>query len=106
MNCKRMRFVSVFSGADSRIHIDPDGTFTLDAQLVASSFGWTEKEFQNFMRRGLIKSVVERGDDEDIGKWRLSIISGNRCWQAIIDNDGHLAEQSMKTIPARKNFAV
>ena len=92
--------------SNTRINIGSDGTFTLDAKLVASSFGWQEKEFQNFMRRGLVKSVVERGEGDDYGKWRLSISCGNRRWQAIVDADGRLTEQSVKTIHARKNFTV
>jgi hypothetical protein len=67
--------------------------FTLDAAALAQIFGWTPEELRERMHRGLVTSLVERGEGSDRGKWRLSVQCGNRRWQAIIGQDGTIAEQ-------------
>ena len=69
------------------------GDFTIDAALVAEGFGWSNEMLRDNMRRGLVTSVVERGEGEDEGKWRLSMRCGNRRWQAVIGRDDTVAEQ-------------
>ncbi len=72
---------------------DAHGDFTLDAEIVARGFGWAVQDLRDNMRRGLVASLVERGEGEDDGLWRLSMRCGNRRWQAIISRDGTIAEQ-------------
>lgn len=76
------------------------GDFTLDAGLVARGFGCSVAELRDFMRRGLVTSRVERGEGNDDGTWRLSILFGNRRWQAIIGRDGMIADQRVDFPPA------
>lgn len=73
---------------DSLVVSDPSGDFTLDAGLVAEGFGWSVAELHDHMRRGLVSSLVERGEGEDAGLWRLSMRCGNRRWQTIVSQDG------------------
>jgi hypothetical protein len=80
---------------------DADGSFTLDAARLAGRFGWSEQELRDLMRRGLVTSRVERGEDEDAGRWRLSVRCGNRCWQAIVLADGTMAEEQLEFVPAQ-----
>lgn len=69
------------------------GDFTIDAEIVAKGFGWAVRDLHHNMRRGLVTSLVERGEGEDVGFWRLSMRCGNRRWQAIVSADGTIAEQ-------------
>lgn len=72
------------------------GDFTLDAELVAKGFGWSARELRDHMRRGLVTSLVERGEGEDHGRWRLSMRCGNRRWRAVVTGDGTIAEQHVE----------
>src|SRR5690606_18706917 len=56
---------------------DTAGAFTLDADMLAGHFGWPSETLRDFMRRGMVASIVERGEGEDQGKWRLSVRCGN-----------------------------
>ncbi|MBN9453534.1 MAG: hypothetical protein J0I42_16440 [Bosea sp.] len=76
-----------------------DGSFVLDAARLAKRFGWSAEELRELMRRGLVKSLVERGEAEDEGRWRLSVRCGNRCWQAVVLPDGTVAEEQLEFVP-------
>ena len=80
---------------------DADGSFVLDAPRLARRFGWSAEELRELMRRGLVTSRVERGEGEDIGRWRLSVLCGNRRWQAVIAADGTVAEEQLEFIPSQ-----
>lgn len=78
---------------------DADGSFVLDAERLARRFGWSVEELRGLMRRGLVTSRVERGEGEDAGRWRLSALCGNRRWQAIVRDDGTVAEEQIEFVP-------
>lgn len=73
--------------------------FTLDAALLATSFGWSVEEFRAMMDRGLVTSMVERGEGDDAGTWRLSVRCGNRRWRAIMGPDGVLGPHHVDFLP-------
>ena len=79
---------------------DADGSFVLDAARLAGRFGWSAEELRGLMRRGLVTSRVERGEAEDAGRWRLSVRCGNRCWQAVVLDDGTVVEEQLDFVPA------
>lgn len=82
--------------ADDIVVADPFGDFTLDAETVARSFGWSARELREHMRRGLVSSLVERGEGEDEGFWRLSLRCGNRRWRAIVAGNGAIVENHVE----------
>jgi len=79
---------------------DAAGTFTIDAEKIAARFGWSAAEWRDMQRRGLVTSRVERGEGEDQGRWRLSVICGNRLWLAVVSEDGALIEERIDFVPA------
>lgn len=79
---------------------DETGAFTIDAGKIAARFGWSAAEWREMQRRGLVTSRVERGEGEDQGRWRLSVICGNRLWLAVVAEDGALIEERIDFLPA------
>ena len=75
---------------------DAGGDFTLDAEIVARGFGWSARELHEHMRRGLVTSLVERGEGDDEDGWRLSFRCGNRRWRAIVSADGAITEEHVE----------
>lgn len=83
------------------IERDADGAFTLDAALIAEGFGWSVRELRGMMRRGLVTSRVERGEGEDAGTWRLTLLCGNRRWLAVIGPDGGIVDSHVDFVAAQ-----
>lgn len=79
---------------------DASGAFVIDAARIAVRFGWSEAEWLGMQRRGLVTSLVERGEGEDQGRWRLSVHCGNRRWFAIIRDDGAVIEEKLDFLPS------
>lgn len=94
--------------AEERLTItrDASGAFTLDAEMLSGRFGWSPEELRGMMRHGLITSRVERGEGDDLGRWRLSVVCGNRRWQAIVEPDGTVGDQRIDFIPPRKTSSA
>ncbi len=89
------------SARRSLVTRDAAGAFTLDADMLAGHFGWPAETLRDFMRRGMVASTVERGEDEDQGKWRLTVRCGNRRWQAIVGPDGAVSDEHLEFVPLR-----
>lgn len=83
----------------SRLVPDADGGFTLDTAMLAGQFGRQVNEMEELVRRGMVTSLVERGEGEDAGRWRLSVRCGNRRWQAVVDAEGTILDQQMAIVP-------
>lgn len=62
--------------------------FTVDAAFLADRFGVPTETLRRQMQQGLVRSVVERGEGEDVGRTRLTIRIGNRSWVAVVADDG------------------
>lgn len=80
---------------------DAGGSFVIDADRIAARFGWSAGEWRDMQRRGLVTSRVERGEGEDQGRWRLSVICGNRLWLAVVSDDGALIDERVDFVPAQ-----
>lgn len=78
---------------------DASGEFVLPADMLAERFGWPIATLREMMSRGFVASRVERGEDEDAGRWRLSVRCGNRRWRAVIEADGTVSEQGIDIVP-------
>lgn len=69
--------------------------FVLDATVVASRFSIPENRLRAYMQRGQVFSRVEKGENEDAGRWRLTLRCGNRVWRGIFNADGKLCSESL-----------
>jgi hypothetical protein len=56
----------------------PAGDLTVDPTVVAPRLGLDVATLQREMRRGIVYSRVERGEDADAGNWRLTLIYRGR----------------------------
>lgn len=81
-----------------KLVLEPDGSILLPAAFLAEQFGWPVARLQGLMRRGLVQARVEQGIGEDAGRWRLSVRSGNRRWQAIVDANGNVLEHDLEVL--------
>ncbi|PDS40594.1 hypothetical protein CO662_34380 [Rhizobium anhuiense] len=76
------------------------GELTIDAAFLAGRFALSPDALRRHMKRGLVRCVVERGEDEDAGRTRLSVRIGNRTWIAVIASDGAVVSERMAHAPA------
>lgn len=79
----------------SAILCDAQGDIVLEAGAIARRFQLTADEFRRRMAAGLIAGRVETGEGADLGRRRLSIRSGNRKWQAVLDAEGRIESERM-----------
>jgi hypothetical protein len=60
--------------------------FVVDAELVAGKLGLSPDTFWQEMKRGIVYSVVERGEGEDAGRVRLTVRYRARSWSITLDS--------------------
>lgn len=65
-----------------------DGEITIDAALLAHKLGLSPEALRAEMRRGAVLSVVEKGQDEDAGRTRLTFRHGAQTWRIVIEPSG------------------
>ena len=63
---------------------------TIDASVLAPQLGLTVDELKNAMAHGEVRTLVERGEDSDAGRMRLTFRHGDRCWSVMREPDGSL----------------
>jgi hypothetical protein len=59
--------------------------FVVDAELVAGELGLPPDTFWQEVRRGIVYSVVERGEGEDAGRVRLTFRYRTQSWSIILE---------------------
>jgi hypothetical protein len=57
---------------------------------------------QGLMRAGAIRSVFERGEGEDAGRFRLTFTHGSRRVRLIVDAEGRVLQRSRTRTPPRR----
>jgi hypothetical protein len=62
----------------------------VDAALVAAAFGLPPASVPDRMRSGEITGRCEAGVGEDSGRWRLTLIRGDRALQLVVAPDGRV----------------
>jgi hypothetical protein len=62
-----------------------EGDFVVDAELVAAKLGLSPDAFWQEMKRGIVYSVVERGEGDDAGRMRLTIRYRARSWSITLE---------------------
>ena len=65
---------------------------TVDAELLAPQLGLSVLAMKAAMRAGEIRTLVERGTDEDAGRMRLTFRYGASQYSLIREPDGQLRE--------------
>jgi hypothetical protein len=59
--------------------------FVVDVTLVAGKLGLSPDAFWREMQRGIVYGVVERGEDDDAGRTRLTFRYRSRSWTVTIE---------------------
>jgi Family of unknown function (DUF6522) len=72
-----------------------DGVIQVDASIIGQSLGLEPFEVQRLMREGKLTSSCERGVDQDHGRYRLTFFLGSRRLRLIVDEAGHIIQQSV-----------
>lgn len=78
-----------------RIERDHSGDFVLDPTALAGRFGLSDGDFRRNLQSGFITSMIEKGQGEDAGTWRLTLRFGNRVWLAVINADDEITSETM-----------
>ncbi|MHC2486351.1 hypothetical protein CN200_04050 [Sinorhizobium meliloti] len=74
---------------------DQNGDFTFDSVALADRFQLSSEDLRRNIRRGLVTSMVERGEGEDAGTCRLRVKIGNRVWTAILNSEDRVITDEM-----------
>lgn len=65
-----------------------DGSFDVDAATIADGFGLDPSTIPALMKAGEIRSVCERGQGADAGRYRLTFLHGDQRLRVTIDQAG------------------
>lgn len=65
---------------------------TVDAQLLAPHLGLSVPALRQAMNAGAVRTLVERGEDEDAGRMRLTFRYGGVQFSIMREPDGGLHE--------------
>lgn len=74
---------------------DQSGDFTFDPATLADRFQLSSDDLRRSIRRGLVTSMVERGEGEDAGTCRLRVKIGNRVWTAILNSEDRVISEEV-----------
>jgi hypothetical protein len=78
----------------SGVSISRDGDdFVIEPEPVAARFGLSVEAFMQALGAGEIVAVVERGQDADAGRARLTFRRGVLLWRFILHVDGSVSEE-------------
>ena len=75
-----------------------DGTVQVDATIVAAGLKITPEVLRTRMREGRVTSRFERGEAEDMGRYRVTFLSESRRLRLTIDASGTILHQSAADI--------
>ena len=77
------------------MRLDPTGGgFSIDAADLALLLGLPPDEVRRLMQAGRITSRFERGEGADVGRFRVSFVSGPRRVRLTVDADGRVLQRS------------
>ncbi len=75
--------------------LEPSGDgFTIDANDLAPLLDLSPEEARDLMRAGRITSLVERGEGEDAGRYRVTFRHGTLRLRLIVDHQGEVLKRS------------
>jgi len=72
-----------------------DGALCVDAAIIGKGLGLDPSLVQARMREGKIKSLCERGLDEDAGRYRVTFFYESRRFRLLVDEEGNVIRHSL-----------
>lgn len=70
------------------------GDVQVDVAIIAAGLRLATAQVRPLMQQGRITSRLERGMDDDAGRYRLTFLHRRRQLQLVIDESGQILEQS------------
>jgi hypothetical protein len=71
-----------------------DNDIVVDAEVLATCLGLSVAALRNAMSGGDVRTLVENGEGEDLGRMRLTFRYKNRQFSILREPDGQLHETS------------
>lgn len=71
-----------------------DGTFQIDADLIAKGLGMTPQSLRAAMQAGAVTSTCEKGEGTDAGRTRVTFYAPARRLRLTFDAAGQLLQSS------------
>jgi len=71
-----------------------NGDVVIDAELVAARFSLDPATFLERIRNSAIRSVLERGEGADAGRFRLTFIDANQRVRFEVDAQGAILREA------------
>ena len=87
-------------GSTTRIELD-EGSFSIDAALVAEGLGIEVAAVQPMMREGKITSLCERGVGRDSGRHRVTFFHGPHWFSLMIGSGGQVIARATGEVSDR-----
>ena len=78
-----------------KLERDPKGDFFIDPSMLADRLAMDAGDLRRRMRLGLVTSIVEAGDGDDLGNQRLTLRSGNTVWRIIVDAELNIVSEEV-----------
>ena len=72
-----------------------DDTIQIPAAIIAHGLDLETPTIQSLMRGGEVTSRCEKGENEDVGRYRLTFFHKGRRFQLVIDSTGKILQQSV-----------
>ena len=81
-----------------------DGGVTIPAETLAPYFGVSPADVLSLMRTGAITSRLEKGEDEDAGRYRITFWHAGRRVRLICDDGGEIINVSRTILSDREQL--
>jgi len=72
-----------------------DDAVQVPAAVIAYGFDLETPMVQSLMRSGELTSLCEKGENEDVGRYRLTFFYKNRRFQLIVNSSGKILQRSI-----------
>jgi len=72
-----------------------DDAVQVPAAVIAYGFDLKTPMVQSLIRSGELTSLCEKGENEDVGRYRLTFFYMRRRFQLVIDSTGEILQRSV-----------
>jgi hypothetical protein len=72
-----------------------DDAVQVPAAVIACGFDLQTPMVQSLMRSGELTSLCEKGESEDVGRYRLTFFYRNRRFQLVVGSTGEILQRSV-----------
>lgn len=77
----------------------------VDAAIIAAGLRLEPERVQPLLRERRIASRIERGENDDAGRFRLTFVHDRRQLRLVVDDTGQILTMSATDLPARRRHA-